>query len=292
MIIVRLMGGLGNQLFQYAFGLNLSKIMRQEIYFDIGFYESQDKRSYMLNKLGINVNTAPVQECRYAGSPEFIINKLLVKLNLRKFFLPGLIIEQKLFSFEDFNNHRNHHNMFFWGYWQNLNYVDPILKILQKNFIQENYFALNKQREILPLSLDNACCVHVRRGDYANDPAIMQRHLTCDTNYYKTAIAKLKSAGIENFFFFSDDIHWSKDNFGHIENAYFMEGQRSEIEDFFTMVHFKNFVLSNSTFSWWAAKLCMEDDIKYVVYPEMWQANLKTADLNLSLGCEDKRFIF
>ena len=285
------MGGLGNQLFQYAFGLSIRETLKQKLYFDISFYDSQEKRSMSLQKIGLDLDIASKIHSKKAGSPYSLVNKAIIKLHLSESLLPGLHLEETPFSYLDYSGLENQKNHYFSGYWQNQKYIDSVLESLRYKFKIANSEKLGKKRALLSKSIYKSCCVHIRRGDYVDDPKTKERHFTCSKLYYETAINRLKLLGIERFYFFSDDVSWTRDNFMHVKNSYFMDQQETEIEDFLTMVCFDNFILSNSTFSWWAAKLSLSENLNHVVYPEFWQTNLKTMDLNLLLSHSNNNVI-
>lgn len=119
-----------------------------------------------------------------------------------------------------------------------------------KNFIQN----LNK---------DNAVAVHIRRGDFlSHGTAIL------DMTYYNNAISCIKkNIQDPHFYIFSDDITWAKNNFNIGFPTTFIDWNTKDYEDLQLMTYFKNFIIANSTFSWWGAFLSTEEN-KLVLTPK------------------------
>lgn len=142
-------------------------------------------------------------------------------------------------------------------------------------FQSEKYFKRETVREIFKLNLipdelirfENICAAHVRRGDYVNLP---DHHPLCTIEYYWQAMNCIKSqTGIAHFFIYSDDIKWCEESF---DNENFNEFTITyckgftDIHDFHEMSLCAHNIISNSTFSWWAAMLNKNPD-KIVVSP-------------------------
>lgn len=115
-------------------------------------------------------------------------------------------------------------------------------------------------------------CISVRRGDYVSNPELNYTFNICDKNYFDKAIKEIKER-IDNpvLIFFSDDITWCKENFGKkIElPVYFESGNDDLAEKISLMSACKHFIISNSTFSWWAQWLATNEN-KIVVSPSKW----------------------
>jgi hypothetical protein len=106
------------------------------------------------------------------------------------------------------------------------------------------------------------CAIHCRRTDYLGSP-----HEICDFNYFQSAISHMKSKNINNFFVFSDDIEWCKSNF--IGKEFSFSENHIQIEDLFLMNLCDHFIISNSSFSWWASWLC-NNSKKIIIAPKTW----------------------
>lgn len=228
MNVIKLMGGLGNQIFQYAFG-QVQKFNGIDVFYDRSWFDnrlnSETPRSYLLDKFHTDVNVS-----------------LFLK-NQETITEAGY--NKELATLQDFN---------FWGYWQYLRYYDCILSLLQAEFLVKGiyytakYEALRKQAENSEIT-----ALHVRRGDYVTTKGFKTLPLT----YYFEALQLVPG----DIFIFSDDILWCKEKF---KTQYFNRKltfvELSDYLSFDLMRHCSNFVISNSTFSTLAAYLCTNSD--------------------------------
>ena len=119
----------------------------------------------------------------------------------------------------------------------------------------------------------NSICVSIRRGDYLSD-RYRSRFLVCDQSYFDRALEKAKEL-VENpvFIFFSDDIEWVKENIKIDAPAYYESGNNPVWEILRLMYSCKHFIISNSTFSWWAQYLSRNTGNKIVISPDHWFNN-------------------
>jgi len=248
MIISKLMGGLGNQLFQWAYAKSLSIDHNVEFFLDLSFYNFQTnvtKRYYELKKFP-NIS-AP------------ILNRNVNNLSHIR---------------DDFHfkklNYDNNKSYYLDGYWQSekyfLNNKDIIKKELQPS---EKFY-----EKISNINLKNSISLHVRRGDYLN---VQHTHPIQTLEYYTKAIENIGS--YDNLYVFSDDIVWCKSNlkFGNIN---FIEGL-DNIEDLWFMSLCTNNIIANSSFSWWGAWLNNNPE-KKVIAPKNWfgqYANINSSDI-------------
>jgi hypothetical protein len=124
--------------------------------------------------------------------------------------------------------------------------------------------------------------IHVRRGDYVNNPKVNEYHGSLQSDYYLKAIEVINNKVSDSkFYIFSDDIEWVRDNmFGDL-NAVFVKTTSDE-EDMYLMSKCKHNIIANSSFSWWGAYL-NSNESKLVVAPVQWfknaEMNEKTLDL-------------
>ena len=191
MIIVRLIGGLGNQMFQYALGRNLARINKTTLKLDKTELElkplSGTPRSYNLQVFNIVENFASGEEIKkIRGSSSgrlFTVVTKMLKLRERS----SVVSEKKDYVF-DSRVLRSGDNVYIQGYWNNEKYFRDIRKMILKDFtIKEpidktNETTLNQINNTLSVSL------HVRRGDYIKSKKTNQHHGTCGLGYYQNAI--------------------------------------------------------------------------------------------------------
>lgn len=278
MVIVRLMGGLGNQMFQYATAYAVSKSINAPLYIDKTFLEQKNitkeytLRDYELWKLNVN--------------PKFITKKQIVFLKLKSRLrsllgfgfnlLPSIIY----YTDEDFNklfnlNPLKNEVICLTGYWQS----EELIKSIRGEIL--NQFSLSQQLDNFNVELvnnitsENSVSIHIRRGDYISNISANQFHGLCSINYYYTAIEMIiKSVENPSFYFFSDDMEWVKKEF-KIADCYKViyvdHNQNDNHFDLLLMAKCKHNIIANSSFSWWGAWLNQNNE-KIVIAPQKWFA--------------------
>ena len=151
-------------------------------------------------------------------------------------------------------------------------YRNEILELFEIDEHTSNRL-VKKYGEILN---QDTCSIHVRRGDYVGLP---NHHPTQPIEYYIEAVEKIGKE--KHFLIFSDDLNWCKQNFDFIENKTLVSNN-SDYEDLYLMSMCKNNIIANSTFSWWAAWLNKNEN-PTVIIPKKWfgpaYANFRTEDL-------------
>lgn len=120
----------------------------------------------------------------------------------------------------------------------------------------------------------NSVCVSIRRGDFLSDK-FRDDFYVCDEDYFHRAIEEVKKR-IDNpvLIFFSDEIDWVKENIVTDLPSYYESGIDPVWEKLRLMYSCKHFVISNSTFSWWAQYLSRNEQ-KIVIAPEKWSNNVE-----------------
>lgn len=164
-------------------------------------------------------------------------------------------------------------NKFFSGNFESPQYFSSIRAILLKEFTPK-HAPLEKNKELYKLiNNTNSICLSVRRGDFENNENIKKLHSLCSKNYFESAIQIAKKK-IEKpvFFMFSDDIEWVKENINTGCETYYEDGTDPVWEKLRMMSQCKNFIISNSTFSWWSQWLSQNEN-KIVISPSRWFNN-------------------
>lgn len=265
MITVRLKGGLGNQLFQYATAYSLARRLEQNLQLDISFFPRQTLRGYKLDKFNIEFSEVAGETSKRLSKIELIKSRYLNKL-LRVSNIDMIHIKKdEVYFLETGSKMMNHFfdldykNIYLDGYYQSelyfSDYRNDILRQFTPNYEQdEKYLSVLRQ-----IQRKNSVAIHVRRGDFLNsrrDPN--PRIYLLDDDYYRRAITYMNSK-IENptYFWFSDDIEWVRGNFGNRDNYYFVSlaTPNADIDEMLLMSKCNNIISANSTFSWWAAWL-------------------------------------
>ena len=259
-----MVGGVGNQLFCYAYAKSLQQ-KGYDVKIDISTFKFNKIDSYEFDKYNIDIPISTQEE------NERLFNNSLLSKILKRFGIDisnkvrekSLLFDESLLRIND--------NSYVDGYFQNEKYFydirDIILEQISINRPLSN-FTKSIQKKIN--SLNNTCSIHVRRGDMANDINV-KIHGVCSVEYYNNAIEYLKNKlGEVNYFIFSDDFEWCRSNL-KIDNAIFVESDEHRIahEDIYLMSLCDHNIIANSTFSWWGAWL--NDNVSQIsIAPMEW----------------------
>lgn len=266
MIIMKIAGGLGNQLFQYAVGRSVSNHHQVPLKLDINSYENYKLHNgYRLGQFNIKSEIATedeIYELKGSNSPFYRIAKRVGFVKNMAYYAEK---ERTIYDPDVFKNNSRYLD----GYWQNEQYFAAIRADLLKELTPKEALSLEAQEfqiKMQSFQKNNAVSIHVRRGDYLNHPEIG----VLDIEYYKQAVAYIKSK-VESpmFFIFSDDLDWCKDNFRFIDSPILVEDSKTEIDDLILMSKCKHNIVANSSFSWWAAWLNSSLD-KIIISPKNW----------------------
>lgn len=282
MIFVRLEGGLGNQLFQYAAARRLATRHGTSLRLDASTYLSKQRR---ITPRGLELRHFRIEA-------DVTTEKCLRCLPLARRF-PGLwsrltglsiYIEQGL----QFNPHFDTlpDNTYLIGYWQSHRYFADIAPTLAREL--EGAQALSATNIGLAdrAMTEPSVAIHVRRGDYASLPSAASLHGTLPLSYYTAALAHIRQQVSDpRFFIFSDDIEWCRANLPLArDEATFVENNHGDDawQDLLLMGYCRHHVIANSSFSWWGAWLAdRRHTHRCVVAPAQWfriQAPHDTAD--------------
>lgn len=265
MIYVKIYGGLGNQLYQYALGKTLSVTHSTLCKLDLREFETYKLHRYSLNNFQISEYLMEDIEHRQIDDPR-----------THKWYQPkGKIplIREKTFNYDGDISCRFSHG-YFDGYWQSFRYFEQIRPILL-NEISVKFIPSGQNLEWLEeIKSVESVALHVRRGDYASNPTTQAVHGLCSHEYYQEAISRIRES-LQNpvFFIFSDEPAWVKNEFNCLENKRFVDTNSPlfNYEDLRLMSACKHQIIANSSFSWWAAWL-NRNPSKQVFAPKKWFA--------------------
>jgi hypothetical protein len=270
MIISKITGGIGNQMFQYAIGRSISIRKKNILKLDKSFYLSQIKRDYELDLFNTIGEIASKEEISALSGIENFPMKVMRRLGLSVFKPKSYFREKTAAQFDDkvFDFQRD---LYLDGYWQNENYFKNIRREILSEFTLKNDICHKAKEQLNKIKKTNSVALHVRRGDYITNTHAAKSHGICNINYYKKAVLFMTSSmsAPPLFYVFSDDIEWCKKNFTFLNNKVFIDDTRDALEDLELMKQCKNIIVANSTFSWWAAWLNQNKN-KIVVCPEIW----------------------
>lgn len=284
MIVVKLIGGLGNQMFQYAAGRAVAHRAKMPLKLDITYYEKFKLRSYQLNCFNIQENFASTKDIerfiprrRQIGA--FTYYKIRAKL--LPWHKQKLIKERGILYDPDIIKIKG--NAYLEGYWQSEKYFSDISDIIRREFtIKHKPNDINSQM-LAKIDNVNSVSLHIRRGDYVFNPITMQILGVLSLDYYIGALNLIsKKVKEPHVFVFSDDMSWAIENLKISLPLYFIEHNRvdKDYEDLRLMSRCKHHIIANSSFSWWAAWLS-EYQKKIVIAPRRWfnNNNLSIRDL-------------
>ena len=283
MIITKLIGGLGNQMFQYAAGRRVSYVNNTSLKLDIAGYKNQvgiTPRKYMLHIFNIQENFASKDEIRKLKKENNFIQKVLKKIHLA--FTIKSYVREKGHGFDP-NILKMSDNSYMEGYWGSEKYFKDIEDIIRKDFTFKDKPDEVNQQMIIRIRNCDSVSIHIRRGDYVNDKKTNQFHGVCGLDYYFRAIALVvKKIRSPHFFIFSDDPQWAKQNLHLKFPCVYVDHNigKKDYEDMRLMSYCQHNIIANSSFSWWGAWLNKNKD-KIVIAPKKWfqDPSINTKDL-------------
>lgn len=272
MIVVELVGGLGNQLFQYALGRALSVKRGLQLKLDLSSFRNYPLRDYRLGNFRIQAEIASDEDtlqCAYGRGLIGTAQKIWDKMNP---WYARRIVREKSFPFcEDIFKVRD--NTLIKGYWQSEKYFIDIASELRDEIVPRSEMSEESMASLAEIRSGESVSLHVRRGDYVENPVTNAYHGVCPQDYYRRAVdvVRQKSKGTGSFFVFSDDPDWVEGNLdiGVPFKTVRHNGPEKDYEDLILMSACSNHVIANSSFSWWGAWLCTNPG-KIVVAPSRW----------------------
>lgn len=286
MIVSHTIGGLGNQMFQYAAGRSLA--LRHDCVLHL---DTSDFTGYSLHQ-GFELSTVFGIDCpqidrqtrdRLLGWRGWgLTRRLLKRWPFLQIGQPSIVYEPHFQYWPVWERLPNPSYLF--GYWQSERYFCHCADQIRKDF--------QFSKPLDPLSLEIAeeiragvsVSLHVRRGDYANNPKTTAVHGLCGPPYYARAIEHLsEQLGVMRLFVFSDDIEWARANLpldAHPHTFVSNNQGADSWRDMRLMSLCRHHIIANSSFSWWGAWLNPSED-KIVIAPKRWfaRANISSKDL-------------
>jgi len=270
MVIVKIYGGLGNQMFQYAAGLVLASRLKTKLYVDASWFNEKQPdnvtpRQYELDIFGINKSNLMLRK--------------LASITIRKIVTlnePGFTKYSEEFKAVAGNVKLD-------GYWQSYKYLEYDKNLVKAAFTFPKNISEQNSDLIKKIETSESVAVHVRRADYVNVKSTSEFHGLATLDYYKEAVAEVtKKIKKPRFFVFSDDQEWCKNNLKFGENVTFVDHNhdKQSFEDMRLMSLCKHNIIANSSFSWWGAWLNSNNN-KLVYAPKKWfnEASIDTSEL-------------
>lgn len=278
MKIIKIKGGLGNQMFQYAFAKYVEINSNETSKLDFLTYDellNDEIRKPRLLKFNISLPVASEQEVRQTTMLKHTGNSLSflykVKILLEAVFNSKYYFEWKRGSFIQLPQIKRCN--YFDGYWQSIGYIESIKEQLYREFTPNYALSSKAQEQIVGMKSHESVFVGIRKGDYTAS-ASARKHFGIITNSYYLKAMKLIASKVENpvFHIFSNDIEWCKWNLDFGDYKVILRGKEMQTDDFeelMIMSACKHAIISNSTFNWWGAYL-INNPNKIVVCPLRW----------------------
>ncbi len=253
MIIVRLKGGLGNQMFEYAAGRAMALATGARLLLDATFLNDRTPRHITFRSYELGIFTI---------APEFTFLSRLSFLLPIPFVWPafsvcaekiGALFGRKMVYLKD--------------YFQSEKYFSDHAGDIRNDFTFKNPLSPAAEKIAAEIASTESVCLHVRRGDYVSDTKTAAHHgFAGDGGYYGKAIETIgEKIANPRFFVFSDDMEWCRKNLG-IRPAVFVP---ASADDLHLMSLCKHDIIANSSFSWWGAWL-NKNPHKIVIAPKRW----------------------
>ncbi len=283
-VIINLKDGLGNQMFQYALGYVLSKKNKTELKLDLRAFKEKKinpPKDYVQRKYDLDIfGIVPKKPSYIDLIKTFQLNKrYVVRYNINKFLdkFNFINIHERGRKFETRILKNKKKTLYIDGYWQCEKYFSKFRDDILKIFNFKNLKKKQKNIEFISkINKEHSVCLNVRRTDHMIFDK--KEFDVVDFAYYKKAINYFKStlSPTIKFYIFSDDLEWCKNIFKNIKNIIIVDYSYSGNKFYnylYLMTNFRNFIIPNSTFAWWAAWLSTKKN-KIVVAPKRWSGKL------------------
>jgi hypothetical protein len=276
MVFSKIISGLGNQLFQYAIGRQISLNNNTDLRLDTSFYVHQNLRSYKLNKFNIKADIAAEKEVAEFLSPyKSLALQAKIYRRLNKFipkYKRRYFNEAAWWEYEP-DLFRVGNNTYLDGYWQHYKYFENLDKrIIEELTLKDKYPILAEQLLADVIENEYSVSLHIRRGDYISDINANKLMGVLPISYYLQAMKmfkeKIKSP---TFYVFSDDLTWASKSLREVGVIHLVDIANGEQEhlELDLMSKCRHNIIANSSFSWWGAFL-NRNPKKIVVAPHKW----------------------
>jgi hypothetical protein len=283
LILVRFTGGLGNQMFQYAFAKSIASKNNTELKFDVSLLGGDSNVKDLVVR-HFDLDVFLLQE-QWASKDEIVkfngydqpnlLQKVKYKIKRFSNKFPLIIQNGHDFNIEQIKGIGSSACII--GRWQSEDFFKENSETIKKAFDFSHFTPNTYSKEIVKQMKNGvAVAVQVRRGDYVTHPIYSKQIGALNKQYYLDAIELLTtylSTGIPvTYYFISDDINWCKKNFNFMQNAFFVEQEKSKngyVSDLWLLTQAQHSIISNSTFSWWGAYLG-ETSESIIIAPKNW----------------------
>ena len=281
MIIIKLQGGLGNQMFQFAIATILANKNNDFVLLDDSFFKRKEKMpGFTPRRFELSIFNNTYTKASSSDLLSFQKLSFLDKLKKKMGLNYPVIFNESSYAFEA-SLLCLKSSIYIKGYFQSYKYYQGFENVIKNVFSFPIDTLDKKNKKILSKIKQNySISIHIRRGDYINDKITEQYHGVCSTEYYIEAL-KILTAENKNclLLFFSDDIDWVQEHLGFLPySKIFVKHnlQKNSWKDMLLMSSCNHNIIANSSFSWWAAWLNNNPE-KKVIAPKEW---FRTKDLD------------
>lgn len=283
MIIVKLIGGLGNQMFQYAAGKALALRHQTNLKVDTIELNSDPEGKYTKRHFELhlfNTTVLPASKDEIVLFENLDNTKFKRELQRRFPFLFKYLkaVESGSPYHQEFEKYPV--NTYLSGFWQSELYFKRYEKEIRQDFSFNQNVVEANQELASEIITQQAVSLHVRRGDYVSNANAHSFHGICSMEYYDRAVNTITTKHPDvALFVFSDDLDWCKANLKYNLPITFVKTDNAH-SDMYLMSLCKHNIIANSSFSWWGAWLNAYAN-KIVIAPKQWLAdpNVNTKDI-------------
>jgi hypothetical protein len=277
-VATQLLGGLGNQLFQYAAGRALAQRLGANLILDCTPRHAQF-RPIVLDRLAIDAEI--VRDA--AGKPRGRLVHLPGPIGRRlsdtfhshlptSYWISGhsfkIFTERQSFTYDPAFETRSG-STYLIGYWQSYRYFENAAQHIRREVRPKHPPSEANRMWLARIEACNSVCLHVRRGDYLGGKA--DSPIVCDRSYYRAAMQHVsRFLAAPKLFVFSDDIAWCRSAFAKCDVAFVdHNGPDDAVDDLLLMAACRHHIIANSSLSWWGAWLAHHPE-QIVIAPQPW----------------------
>ncbi len=276
-IITHLIGGLGNQMFQYAAGYALSRRFNAHLKFDISDFSNYSLHNglELVKVFNCPLESASQQEIKAILGRTININFLdrIKFLAYARLYPQHILIDR----YRPEDELKINVPLYIKGYWQNEKYFKDYSQDIRKIFSFRSEMNDQNLSTLERILQGNSISMHVRRGDYITNPKAAAELGSTPMSFFRSAISYMtRKVASPRFFVFSDDIDWARSNLNTGWPTEYIENNHGSFSffDMQLMSQCRHHIITNSSFSWWGAWL-NPDPEKIVIGPQKWFANPK-----------------
>lgn len=265
-VYVRLLGGLGNQLFQYAMGRALADARQVELVLDPRFILRKGCISGLaIDEFAIRARYLTDTEAAYFKEPIWKLSRAL-----RRQINPWLgYYHETVHSFDAAALAQSLEVMLS-GFWQSERYFASHGHQLRTDLVLKSQMPSAAVKLAKQMASSPSVAMHVRRGDYLTDPKALVKHGVTSAHYYQTALQlMIEKLGDVDLYVFSDDPDWVRTNIQHPKIIFVSDFGFSAEQDLWLISACQHQIIANSSFSWWGAYL-NDYASKIIVAPQPW----------------------